>query len=73
MGRRLKGKHCGGIAYTTRADIERFHGKDWAERFFKAMGVGNTCPVLDGVSGIYMGDYKRFADVVDFGKATYFD
>lgn len=69
----MKGKHHGGFAYTTRADVERFHGVEWANKLFKAMGIG-TCPVIDGEPGaVFHHDYLRFADVVDSGKPTYFD
>lgn len=63
--------------HVTAKMIREFHGEEWTEKFWEAAGSGNTMYMVeeDGqkVGGIYMCDYERFADVVDYGKSTYFD
>ena len=70
---RLSAEHHLGISYVTFKMIVAHHGQPWAYRWAKVTGV-NTCVILpSGEAGIYYQDYERFADVVDHGKATYFD
>lgn len=75
-------KRSTGIPYVLMEDIVKFHGREWAEKYAKKAGV-NTCvsvPAKDpshgmpaAMIGIYLWDYKRFADVVDLGTPTIFD
>ncbi len=75
--KRLTPKIAHGTEYVTWKMIVAHHGKEWAEKWSKAAGDGNTLMGVeeDGriVGGVYMSDYERFADVVDHNKPTYFD
>ena len=66
-----------GAKYVTYKQIENKFGTDWAQKFSKAMGPGNTMIMVEEgdeqVSGIYPEDWERFRDVVDQGHTTYFD
>ena len=66
-----------GIEYVTHKMIVAHHGEEWAEKWNKAAGDGNTMVVVeeDGkkVGGTYFHDYERFARVVNYGTPTYFD
>ena len=66
-----------GIEYVTHKMIVAHHGEEWAEKWSKAAGDGNTMVVVeeDGkkVGGTYFHDYERFARVVNYGTPTYFD
>ena len=72
-----------GLKITTSEDIENLHGKEWSEKFSKAMGNGNTGIIVPAdhpsnttgkdLYAIFYDDYERFADLVDLGKPTYFD
>lgn len=75
--KRLKPKLEGDIEYVTWKMITAHHGEEWAEKWNKAAGEGNTMTMVeeDGeqAGGIFMEDYQRFADVVDYNKPTYWD
>lgn len=75
--KRLKPKTAHDMEYVTWKMITSHHGEEWAERWSKAAGDGNTMMMVeeDGkqVGGIYMCDYERFANLVDHGTPTYFD
>jgi len=67
--------------YVFNEDIVKFHGEEWAKKYFDVAGV-NTCPVIDknipegytaNSFAMYYWDYSRFADVVDKGITTYWD
>ena len=69
--------------YVLDADIRKLHGATWFKKFVKAAGPGNTMMIIPANDpshkksrqqiGMYMWDYERFADVVDFNRPTYFD
>lgn len=81
--KRLLPREYDGIQYVLYKDIVKLHGSKWAKKYCKVAGPGNTCAVIPAnhpshgkrkyQTGIYMWDYERFADVVDFGIPTYFD
>jgi hypothetical protein len=65
------------IDYVTHKMMLAYHGKEWTTKFNKAIGDGNTMIMVeeDGeqVGGIFVEDYERFADAVDYNKPTYWD
>jgi hypothetical protein len=81
--KRLTAREYDGIHYVLGSDIVKFHGKKWAKKYTDVAGPGNTGIIVPANHpshkkrkyqfGIYMWDYERFADVVDFGTPTYFD
>jgi len=81
--KRLKSRKYDGISYVLFEDIQKLHGKRWTEKYEKVAGPGNTCVVVPANDkshnlpsdqiGIYMWDYERFANCVDFNKPTYWD
>ena len=80
---RLKPRMFDNVSYVLSADIRKFHGPAWFKKYVKAAGPANTCIVVPANDpshgknkeqiGIYMWDYERFADVVDFSLPTYWD
>ena len=80
---RLKPRMFQCIPYVLWSDIKNFHGKMWVKKYVKVSGPGNTCMIVPANDpshnknkqqiGIYIWDYERFADVVDFSLPTYFD
>ncbi len=50
--------------YVNINDVEKLHGKPWAERFFRVMGAYTK--IHDNDNHIDYNDYTRFADKVDF-------
>lgn len=75
--KRLTPKTIHDIKYVTWKMVVTHHGEEWAKKWSKAAGEGNTMVMVkeDGkdVGGIYVEDYERFADVVDYNKPTYWD
>lgn len=75
--KRIAPKYYKNIPYITFDDIKSFYPAKWVIKFNKAFGNGNTCPIVEengqSIPAIYYWDYERFADLVDFGKKTYFD
>lgn len=80
--KRLPARKCQYFEYVFTSDIVKFHGKAWSEKFFKVAGVNTHAMVPDdevpkkykgNASNYFYWDYTRFADVVDYGKPTYFD
>lgn len=62
-----------GVPVVTFSMIVEHHGQAWASRWLAVAGA-NTCIIMaSGEAGIYEDDYLRFANVVDYGTATYFD
>jgi hypothetical protein len=80
---RLKPRMFQCISYVLSSDIKSFHGATWFKKYVKVSGPANTCAVIPANDpshgknkeqiGIYMWDYERFADVVDFSLPTYWD
>ena len=75
--KRLKPRNEQGVEYVTWKMILSHHGEEWAKKWSKAAGDGNTMIMVeeDGekVGGTFMCDYEMFADVVDYNKQTYLD
>ncbi|MBC8395195.1 MAG: hypothetical protein H8E05_00700 [Bacteroidetes bacterium] len=75
--KRLKPKTIHDIEYVTRKMVVAHHGEEWAKKWSKAAGEGNTMIMVEEggeqVGGILVEDYERFADVVDYNEPTYWD
>ena len=79
--KRLKARVFSDIPYVHFTSIQKFHGKEWADKWAKAFGVGTGLYIPPKERGknkleeyaIYYWDYERFADRVDKSKETYFD
>ncbi len=62
------------IKYVLFKDIVEYYGKEWAEKWNKSFGPGNTGLVTkNGEFGIYWEDFCRFHNLINFGKKTYWD
>lgn len=63
--------------YITWSMMVNFHGQEWADKWNKVAGAGNTIFLVvekgKSVAGIHYEDYERFANAVDYGIPTYFD
>jgi len=75
--KRLTPKVINKIKYVTWKMITAHHGALWAARWNKAAGEGNTMIMVEEdseqVAGIFIEDYERFADVIDYNEPTHWD
>lgn len=71
------------IPYVTYEMIVSFHGEEWAKKWSKQFGDGNTCLLIPkndkenetgkDTSGIYFWDYENVSDKIDFNKLYIWD